>query len=634
MVEIGGTSIAFPVIGTGNLRFPPNQASAIMIDETLKFCKRNPSTCLRDVRFVAFGQNRRVVSALGEELIKMKQQNEKHSISCSQTRLVRGTRSLYVEIVKGNITSEKTDAIVNMIGSDMNMNNAGELSKAILRAGGTQVQLELEKFQDQKAAPALITTGGNLQARHVIHLIPGVGSFEKNILICLTKCFQLAEEKSLQSVSLPAIGTGRYGLSPKKSARIICLALSNFEKDLFSVKHVRIVIQSHEIYQQFHQEKEVSLTAHLPNPTVYGKKRSQLEIEIVSGDLIDEQTDAIFNIINTDMVMSNAGQVSKAIAKACGPAVESECRALNPQPGGSAVLTKAGNLRARNIIHLIPISSAKQHLQMCLDAGLQLADKTGLHSISLPAIGTGGYGMSDVISANMIFQSLGNFRKTCKHIRKVNIVILQEKMIGAFRQEKAIQETDHEIKLEVWITGNDAESVSKAADTLKKDFSTECLRKEVCDEGVSKLSDDQLRRLLQQARTGEVDISIEAAENRISVCGDQREVTILVSEIYKEIVSSKKEEEERQRDENASMVSKTVEWVYELNGEKGVFTSETNYIIEKAHSKDHPSVNISLKGDEFVIDLSKKMGYGQHSKEQITVIRRLKQADGMGSRLK
>ena len=82
------------------------------------------------------------------------------------------------------------------------------------------------------------------------------------------------------------------------------------------------------------------------------------------------------------------------------------------------------------------------------------------------------------------------------------------------------------------------------------------------------------------------------------------------------------------------MVSKTVEWVYELNGEKGVFTSETNYIIEKAHSKDHPSVNISLKGDEFVIDLSKKMGYGKHSKEQITVIRRLKQADGMGSRLK
>ena len=604
-----------------------------MIGEALKFFHKNPGTCLKDVRFVAFGQNRRIIDALRNEMNNVKQRNKKQPTSLNE--IARGLR---IEVINGDITREKTDAIVNMIGPDMDMNNAGELSKAILRSGGPQVQIECKKAGQQNAGSAVITTGGNLKAQYIIHLIPGSGSFKEKILICLQNCLYLADQFHCRSISLPAVGTGRYGLSAKESARIIFLALTNFVTPPAKVKHVRIVLPKVQMIQRFQQEKEKQSMVTLSTLTACTEKNSQVEIEIIKGNLTHENTDAIVNIINTDMIMSNAGQVSKAIAEAGGSQVEDECRRLGPQLGGTAVLTKAGDLHVRHIVHLIPLSSDKQHLKACLEAGLQLADTKGLQSISLPAIGTGGYGMSAVISANMIFQALGNFCKTCKHVRKVRIVILQDKMIEAFRQEKTRQETVHRDRVstmpenqivKVRVTGNDEKSVSKAVDTLKMNFSNECTTNEVKDESISKLSDNQVRLLLQEACTADVEMIVEAAMNRISVRGDEREVPKLVSKIFHEISESKKQEEKQQRHENALMVSKTIEWMYELDGGKDTFDLKTNYEMEMEHSKGHPSVKVSLGDDDFVIDLDKKIGSGQHSGRQITVIRRLKQTKGM-----
>ena len=70
-------------------------------------------------------------------------------------------------------TKESTDAIININSRDMNLSHAGELSKAILKAGGAQIQQECSQYGEQPPGTAVMTSGGNIAARHIIHIIPG-----------------------------------------------------------------------------------------------------------------------------------------------------------------------------------------------------------------------------------------------------------------------------------------------------------------------------------------------------------------------------------------------------------------------------------------------------------------------------
>ena len=627
-MEIGGDSIAFPVIGTGKLNFPPNEACRIMLDETLKFCQNNPRhSYLKDIRFIAFRHNQRTIDALRHEMDTIQETRRTKRVQLGEEK-----RRLSVEVINGNLIHENSDAIVNIMGSDMDMNKAGQLSRDLAKAGGQQVQMECNQLPRQNAGSAVITKGGNLSARHIIHLIPGSGS-KGSFLKCIEKCLRLAESKGLQSISFPAVGTGGYGMSDEVSASVIFQVLNKLGSSFANVRQVRIVILQTRMMQSFLREKAKHSTPSLtPTLATFAKKNSQVEVEIVTGDLTLQDTDAIVNTINTDMAMRNAGQLSDLIASASGPQVEDECRRLGLQPGGSAVITRGGNLKARNIIHLVLISSDKQHLQKCLEEGLRLAERRGLRSISIPAIGTGGHGLSAVHSANMIFQAVQNVGKDCAILRNVRIVVFQDQMIAAFKEEKMRQ---HNVRLDrvatqqlkqtvrISVTASDEESVAKAVEALKSDFDNECLSSKVKDEGISKLTQSQVELLLEEAHIRDIEMAFDAPRNRIDVRGDIVEMPKMVEKIYEEISKRTKQLEEEQEFENALMVSKTIEWAYELNGQKGKFDLKTNYKIEMADSKGDPTIKVPLQGDEFDIDLKAKTGYGQLLGVQLTVIRKL-----------
>ena len=65
--ELGGDSIAFPIIGTGKLSFPPHEACRIMLDEAVTVCKNNPQSSVKDVGFVLFHGNQGVIDAFKQE---------------------------------------------------------------------------------------------------------------------------------------------------------------------------------------------------------------------------------------------------------------------------------------------------------------------------------------------------------------------------------------------------------------------------------------------------------------------------------------------------------------------------------------------------------------------------------------
>lgn len=202
--ELRMRSIAFPVIGTGNLKFPPNTASRIMLEEVFSFCEANGSSSLKDVRFVVYQQDQELIKAFGQEIAifrskhncrpgynvssffrsihsKLGKNIPASSPSVFSDQSFSGCAGPSIEVIISDMTKEKSDAIVNLIGPDMNMNNAGELSKAILREGGQQIQDECNQLGHQTAGSAVRTTGGNLAAPCIIHIIPGW-----NFFLCTT----------------------------------------------------------------------------------------------------------------------------------------------------------------------------------------------------------------------------------------------------------------------------------------------------------------------------------------------------------------------------------------------------------------------------------------------------------------
>ncbi|XP_022804125.1 poly [ADP-ribose] polymerase 14-like [Stylophora pistillata] len=89
---LGANSIAFPVIGTGNLHFPRDTASRIMLDETVNFCRTNPASNLRDIRFVVFNQDQTLTAAFKQEMDKLQPQLTGHSAIAS---VAKGIRSFF-----------------------------------------------------------------------------------------------------------------------------------------------------------------------------------------------------------------------------------------------------------------------------------------------------------------------------------------------------------------------------------------------------------------------------------------------------------------------------------------------------------------------------------------------------------
>lgn len=144
-----------------------------------------------------------------------------------------------------DITSETSDAIVNAANSSLL--GGGGVDGAIHEAGGPAILAECRQIVSRigslPAGQAVITSGGNLPARYVIHTVGPVyrggeqGEPEK-LASCHRECIRLADEHGLQSLSFPAISTGAYGY-PVSEAAVI--ALSSTLASLDAAKSLRMI---------------------------------------------------------------------------------------------------------------------------------------------------------------------------------------------------------------------------------------------------------------------------------------------------------------------------------------------------------------------------------------------------------
>jgi O-acetyl-ADP-ribose deacetylase (regulator of RNase III) len=114
-------------------------------------------------------------------------------------------------------------------------------------------------------------------------------------------------------------------------------------------------------------------------------------IVIVSGDLVEQDVDAIVNAANNDLVLG-AG-VAGAIRRRGGATIQDECDAHGPIRVGEAAITGAGDLPARYVIHAASMSlggvTTSHALRSSMERAFQLARENGVRFIAIPAVGTG-----------------------------------------------------------------------------------------------------------------------------------------------------------------------------------------------------------------------------------------------------
>jgi O-acetyl-ADP-ribose deacetylase (regulator of RNase III) len=162
-----------------------------------------------------------------------------------------------LSLIQGDITQQDTDAIVN--AANARLAGGAGVDGAIHAAGGPSIMAECRKIGGCPTGQAVITVGGNLKARYVIHTVgpvyQGGMSGEAALLkSAYLESLRLASARGLKSLAFPAISTGVYAYPLNKAARIALKTVMDYLREHSDIELVRFVLFNHKMYDVFVEE--------------------------------------------------------------------------------------------------------------------------------------------------------------------------------------------------------------------------------------------------------------------------------------------------------------------------------------------------------------------------------------------
>jgi O-acetyl-ADP-ribose deacetylase (regulator of RNase III) len=161
-------------------------------------------------------------------------------------------------------------------------------------------------------------------------------------------------------------------------------------------------------------------------------------IKLVQGDITDLAVDAIVNAANSQLILG--GGVAGAIRRKGGPSIQQECLEIGWCDVGEAVITGAGTLPARHVIHAVGPRLGEGNepgkLASATRASLTLAEERGLSSIALPAISTGIFGFPLEACAQVMLRVVIDYTfEELDHLKEITFCLYEERAFGIFVKE-------------------------------------------------------------------------------------------------------------------------------------------------------------------------------------------------------
>ncbi|NXS16895.1 PAR14 polymerase, partial [Mystacornis crossleyi] len=688
--EYNHRSIALPAVSGGIFGFPLELCTYSIVSsikDTLEEFTENSS--LKEVHLVAFAQDN--VQAFRKAFAEVFSDYLPSSGSLRQASTVPQPRQrtishhiknfpfitteegLNIVLHTGSIEDATTSIVVISVGKDLQLDK-GPLGRAVLSKAGPMLQTGLKKEgggRTPEEGSVLRTKGYNLACSVVLHAVLPMWS-QKNtpskvLGDTITKCLEIAEELSLKSITFPAIGTGKLEFPRSVVAKLLFDKVFEFSsknrvnsleevhfllhpKDTANIQVTPYLLHHHSLLLRvcisFPAAFSVisSTSAHNVLEVAIGS----IVFRVAEGDITKEEEDVIVNITNQTFNLKIG--VSRAILNGAGKAVEDECGVLGIQTNKNYIITQAGNLPCKKIIHFV----AQNDIKFLVSQVLQECELQQYTSVAFPAIGTGEAGRNPAEAADNMIDAVTDFARwnSAPSVKTIKVVIFQPHLMSVFhasmqRREKSaatlfkslISKAFHmtrsllssekhppkkkakvvvEKKIDlavVQICGENKNDVEEAEKWLRSAVSKEQSQTEIVDESILHFDEQEFEELDELEK--KLKIVLHMKSNCIEISGVTKDVCMASLAVHKMILGVKAAKE---KETEAKLLQNSVEWKYSEKGFYMSFNSLTNVELENAYMRKQKIIEVTIGEKIYTVDMERKTAVDAQGK-QISIIR-------------
>ena len=164
---------------------------------------------------------------------------------------------------------------------------------------------------------------------------------------------------------------------------------------------------------------------------------NETKLELLESDITELEVDAVVNAANEQLQLGTG--VAGAIREKGGPSIQKECNRIGGTGVGTAVLTGAGELDAKHVIHAVGPRKGEgdedRKLASAVRASLALADRHGLKSIALPAISAGAFGVPMDRSARVTLTEIHRYIQGGTKLERVVVCLYGDDAFTTFRAQ-------------------------------------------------------------------------------------------------------------------------------------------------------------------------------------------------------
>ncbi|NXV09888.1 PAR14 polymerase, partial [Cettia cetti] len=678
-------SIALPAISGGIFGFPLELCTYSIVSsikETLEESRGNSS--LKEVHLVGFAQDN--IQAFSKAIKEVfsdsspsysspchvstvpQPRQRKTSKHINNLPFITTQEGLNIVLQTGSIEDATTSIVVVSVGRDLQLEK-GPLGRALLSKAGPMLQAGLKKegVGRTEEGSVLKTKGYNLACSVVLHAVVPAWS-QKNtpskvLGDIITKCLEIAEELSLKSITFPAIGTGNLEFPRSVVAKLLFDKVFEFSsknrvnsleevhfllhtKDTANIQVTPYLLQHHCLLLRVCISFPAAFSAtswtsahNVPEMTI-----GSIVFRVAEGDITKEEGDAIVNITNQTFNLKTG--VSRAILNGAGKAVEDECSVLGMKTDKNYIITQAGNLPCKKIIHFVH----QEDIRSLVSQVLQECHLRQYTSVAFPAIGTGEARRNPAEVADNMIDAVTDFakRNSATSVKAIKVVIFQPHLMSVFQasmqkrekstatrfkslvskayhmalwssekhspKEKTKVVMEKKIDLAVvQICGENKREVEEAEMWLRSAISREQSQTEIVDESISHFGEEESEEL--DDLENKLKIILDLKSTSIEISGVTKDVCLASLAVHKMILRVKAAKEAE-----AKLLQNSIEWKYLEKDSYVPFNSLTNVELENAYKAKQKTIEVTIGERIYTVDMECKTAVDARGR-QMSIIR-------------